>query len=419
MIRTLALSTVALVSGCVAGLDPPPITGMVLVDGSQPFWYGPLEPCVGSTYGNPLCKVEVWKDMEKANAEPPLRLQIPSFYLDAHEVTNEQYEFCVEMRGCTKPLANNGANENVNIDYYDADDRAFDQHPVVQITQQQAADYCQWLGKRLPTEFEWERAAKGPGETKRLWPAEDLGDAVNECISLGLPALACGQLANAQRAPAVDANGEYPIASNAAIKDYVLEGGKPIYHLFGNVSEWTSSRLREGNTCLEALPTGCDPTWQKPTLTSINRCLGTCNQVGLTCGDWGTPYDPSSGDNCSNAEDLYDPSGPGPEDSACYYRCTTGDPEDVLAPVCGYNPGSKVHQPDELLDPANSIDIVIKGGSAQVPDGSICSLMSSARDMYLRKGIGAKQIKVDNYVGFRCALDANQTPPTAYPPAPE
>ena len=70
-----------------------------------------------------------------------------------------QYGLCVDFGDCTPPAGS-----------ADLTDKAKQDHPVVWVSVVQAAAYCEWIGRRLPTELEWERAARGPASNDRLWP---------------------------------------------------------------------------------------------------------------------------------------------------------------------------------------------------------------------------------------------------------
>ena len=81
---------------------------------------------------------------------PMHRVQVSTYWLDQHEVTNRQYRQCMESGGCAPPK-----------DHSAYDDAARADHPVTNVTWSQARNYCGWRGKRLPTEAEWEKAARG------------------------------------------------------------------------------------------------------------------------------------------------------------------------------------------------------------------------------------------------------------------
>ncbi|MBU1638304.1 SUMF1/EgtB/PvdO family nonheme iron enzyme [bacterium] len=89
---------------------------------------------------------------------PEHTVYLDGYYIDAYEVTNAQYrEFCI-LTGYPCFLE----------EYFDD----FPNHPLIGVRWDEACAYCEWLGKRLPTEAEWERAAKG-NEDNRLWPWGD------------------------------------------------------------------------------------------------------------------------------------------------------------------------------------------------------------------------------------------------------
>lgn len=104
-----------------------------------------------------------------SDEEPSHDVTLDAFWLDRFEVTNFQYAQCVNAGECeTAPYATdtdyNGQNQ-----------------PVVGVSWQDAANYCAWAGARLPSEAEWEYAARGPESRLYPWGNEFDGSRLNFC----------------------------------------------------------------------------------------------------------------------------------------------------------------------------------------------------------------------------------------------
>ncbi len=146
------------------------------------------------------------------------------FSIEQYEVANWRYRICVEDSACTEP------QDPMALQHlWDA---AFADHPVAGVDARQAFAYCHWLGRRLPTEVEWERAARGPEGWDWPWGNEPSPDARHANL-------------------AYDSN---PQIATQPVMSYTLGVSKEgVYNLVGNVAEWTASF---SSPCYQ--PTECD-----------------------------------------------------------------------------------------------------------------------------------------------------------------
>ena len=149
------------------------------------------------------------ENVGRADERPRRMIHVDTFLIDKYEVTNAQYLNFIAATGHKEPLNVYGDGSLFQV-------KDVARLPVVQVTWHDAADYCQWVGKRLPSEAEWEKAARGPDGRRYPW-----GD----------------EVPSSQR---VNFNREW-IATRTLLPVGALPGGASpygVHQMSGNVREW-------------------------------------------------------------------------------------------------------------------------------------------------------------------------------------
>lgn len=123
----------------------------------------PLTPPITASDAAPMVLVpagpfEMGSNQGESQERPVHEVTLAAFYIDQYEVTNAQYAACVDAGGCEQPACS---------EPYEAETKK--NHPVVCVSWDQAKKYCEWQKRRLPTEAEWEKAARGTDGRTYPW----------------------------------------------------------------------------------------------------------------------------------------------------------------------------------------------------------------------------------------------------------
>ena len=103
-------------------------------------------------------------DSGSDDEKPAHTVYLDEYYIDKYEVTNALYKTCVNAGVCDLP---NNLSSSTRSDYYE--NLKYNNYPVVYINWTQAKTYCEWRGAYLPTEAQWEKAARGKDERNYPW----------------------------------------------------------------------------------------------------------------------------------------------------------------------------------------------------------------------------------------------------------
>lgn len=100
---------------------------------------------------------------------PQRKVYVSAFLMDRHEITNARYKQFVDATGFQTP---SHTTSQLTLWDHGTPLPGSEQHPVVNVSWDAAVAYCRWQGKRLPTEAEWEKAARGTDGRRYPWGSD-------------------------------------------------------------------------------------------------------------------------------------------------------------------------------------------------------------------------------------------------------
>jgi formylglycine-generating enzyme required for sulfatase activity len=110
----------------------------------------------------------------KLDEQPEHKVYLDAFWIDQTEITVGQYRMCVDAGVCGHPkqgVHHMRNSSEMRRSYYD--NEGYFDYPVIFVNWSQAKTYCEWAGRRLPTEAEWEKAARGTDGRLYPWGNEE------------------------------------------------------------------------------------------------------------------------------------------------------------------------------------------------------------------------------------------------------
>ncbi|MBV7336608.1 formylglycine-generating enzyme family protein [Chloroflexi bacterium TSY] len=169
-----------------------------------------------------VSQIEDTSDGESGNANLPADVNrlivMDTFAIDRTEVTNRSYQICYEKGVCAAPITD---SSKTHSDYFT--NPIFELYPVTNIRWEDAKTYCEWVGKRLPSEDEWQVAASFAPATDRQFHYP------------------WGEQFNIQYANSAQSR----IGDTVEVGTYYPNGNSPfgIADMAGNVAEWTATHV--------------------------------------------------------------------------------------------------------------------------------------------------------------------------------
>lgn len=112
-------------------------------------------------------------DVGEDNEHPQHQVYLDAFWIDQTEVTNVQYAKCVNNGKCPEPWDYSSFTRE---SYYDNSE--YSNYPVIWVSWNRANAYCKWAGRDLPTEAQWEMAARGTDGRTYPWGNQEPTDAL-------------------------------------------------------------------------------------------------------------------------------------------------------------------------------------------------------------------------------------------------
>ena len=172
--RTVLVLVAVLGLAVYPAMAAPPVEkgGKELATGQKPSQETPaaVKPPEGAMVVVPAGEFTMGSATGDSDEQPEHKVHVDSFSMDVYEVTVGQYAAFLQAKGIDPPADWKRMNQSAN-----------QKRPIANVDSTDASAFCKWAGKRLPTEAEWEKAARGG-----RWPRLSVGQRGSDAASCKL-----------------------------------------------------------------------------------------------------------------------------------------------------------------------------------------------------------------------------------------
>ena len=241
---------------------------------------------------------------------PQRKVYVSAFLIDRHEITNARYKQFVDATGFQTP---SHPTSKLTLWDHGVPIPGSEQHPVVNVSWDEAVAYCRWQGKRLPTEAEWEKAARGADGRRYPWGSDwDIAKANSASYWAGRTI----EFQNGEEWKAFWVSGEGArLSHQRGLNGEVLtvpvgtfpEGASPygVLDMAGNASEWVQDWYEPYSYLNAPLSDPQGPNGQLLKVVRGGSWLKPGRNIRASDRDYAFPADRASGIGFRCAKDAF------------------------------------------------------------------------------------------------------------------
>lgn len=242
--------------------------------------------------------------------QPQRKVFVSAYWIDRYEITNARYKQFVDATGHPAPTH---IKPQFTLWFHNVPFPGSEQHPVVNVTWNDAVAYCKWRGQRLPTEAEWEKAARGTDSRRYPWGNEWDFTKANSASYWANRTIEFKDRSE-WKAFWMEGDGAH-ISQERGLRGEVLtmpvgsfpNGASPygLFDMAGNASEWVMDWYEPYSYLNASLSDPQGPNGQLLKVVRGGSWLKPARSLRTTHRDYGYPSDSASGIGFRCAKDAY------------------------------------------------------------------------------------------------------------------